>query len=136
MLSPCETETGVVTFVELEPDGDLTIHLRADTDRLLAPANVYLDTQPSALCGPKGCLQIEIPCQGAITQRDALGTCAQFTGPVLTGEAIPRVGDHVKASAPFVEDSRHHNWHELHGAVLAIISRLPIPALDPSPPGS
>lgn len=141
-LSPCQSETGTVVYVELEPDGDLTIHLRPDSDRLLNAGNIYLDPQPPAQagdpppCGSKGCLQVEVSCQGAISQRDAMGTCAQFAGTILTSAQVPKVGDWITAAGPLVEDTRHHNWRELHGAVIWILAKMPaVPVVGvPSPP--
>lgn len=127
VLSPCEVETGIVKFVELERDGDLTIHMLPDTDRFLGPGNVYLDASSparpdgSAACGVRGCLQVEIPCQGSISQADAMNACGHFTGKVLTSAEVPHVGDRIRAAAHLVEDKRHHNWHELHGAVVTIL---------------
>lgn len=116
VMSTCETESGIVEFVELEPDGDLTIHIKSVTTRLLFPGNLNL---LGVDCSAPGCLQVEIPCQGNITQTDAVGTCKNFAGGTVT--EIPKIGDTIEVAAHWVRDSRHYMWGELHGAVIRII---------------
>lgn len=123
VLSNCEVETGIVMYVGHEHDGDLTFHIKVDSNRLLGPGNKYLDNDPLPPCGPDGCLQVEVPCQGPIDQADAIGTCQSFRGRVLSADEIPNLGDRIIATAPWLEDKQHHDWRELHGAVIKVLTR-------------
>lgn len=111
VLSPCERAVGTVIAVVVARDGDLTLHIKPESTRLLGSGNTYLN-DPG--CGPSGCLQVEIPCQAEIVQQDAIGTCNGFRGIKVVA---PHVGDVIEAAGPWVADHRHHNWHELHGAI-------------------
>ena len=118
VLSTCERETGVVMFVELEYDGDMTIDIKPPTNRLLLPGNKLVDAPG---CGLEGCLHIEVPCQGPVNSRvqpDADGTCNSFAGEKITP---PQLGDTVEAAAHWVADLRHSSWAELHGAKVRVL---------------
>ncbi len=118
VLSSCETEVGVVKFVELEYDGDMVIDIKPATDRLLLPGNVNVDAPG---CGASGCLHVEVPCQGPINstvQPDADGACDGFTGTKIVP---PEIGEVIEAAAHWVADLRHEGWAELHGAVVRVL---------------
>jgi hypothetical protein len=113
VLSACETAIVTIASARLEPDGDADI--LADPDdrfrRLLGPGN---DREAT------GKLVIEIPCQGSISQADAMGTCNGFKGTRLSPPLA--AGERVVAAAHWVEDRNHGMQRELHGAR---IRRLP-----------
>ena len=113
VLSPCEVALVTVAMAHLEPDGDADI--LADPDeayrRLLGPGNVK---------EAAGKLVIEIPCQGPISQADAMNTCNGFKGTRVSPPLS--AGERVVAAAHWVEDRNHGNQRELHGAN---IRRLP-----------
>ena len=113
VLSACETAVVTIASARLERDGDADI--LADPDaafrRLLGPGN---DLEAG------GKLVIEIPCQGPVTQSDAMGTCSTFKGTRLSPALM--AGERVVAAAHWVEDKNHGYQRELHGAR---IRRLP-----------
>ena len=126
VYSMCEHESGRVFFVQINRDGDVTIHLLPDSNRLMAPGNINLDNGVgNPPCGPNGCLMFEITCQGLVTQSDALGTCAGFKGVVLSLDELPKPGDRIEIAGPHVLDNNpDHKWNEIHGGVFRIIERL------------
>jgi len=113
VLSSCETTIATIASARIEPDGDADV--LADPDaayaRLLGPGN-----EKEAA----GKLVIEIPCQGPVTQADAMGTCNGFKGTRLSPPLA--AGERIVAAAHWVEDRNHGNQRELHGAR---IRRLP-----------
>ncbi len=113
VLANCEIAVVTITTAELEPDGDADIlgDPESGFKRLLGPGN---DKQAG------GKLVVEIPCQGKVTQSDAIGTCDGFRGAVITPPL--QAGDKIVAAAHWVEDKNHANQRELHGAR---IRRLP-----------
>ena len=113
VLTACETAVVTIASARLERDGDADI--LADPEpafrRLLGPGN---DSDAG------GKLVVEIPCQGPVTQGDAMGTCNNFKGTRLSPPLAP--GERVVAAAHWVEDKNHGMQRELHGAR---IRRLP-----------
>ena len=126
IYSMCERESGTVFFVQINADGDLTIHVLPDSNRLMGPGNIGLDNgKDNPPCGPNGCLMLEIPCQTTVTESDALGTCVGFKGIVLTADQIPQPGDKIDFAGPHVLDGNpDHMWDEIHGGVMRITKRL------------
>ncbi len=57
-----------------------------------------------------GDLVVEIICVGPITQADAVSACQGYTNII----SIPDVGEHVTVSGPYVLDTEHYNWAEIH----------------------
>jgi len=113
VMSACETAVVTIASGRLEPDGDADI--LADPDdryrRLLGPGN---DREAN------GKLVIEIPCQGPVSQADAMGTCNAFKGTRISPALS--AGERVVAAGHWVEDRNHGMQRELHGAH---IRRLP-----------
>jgi hypothetical protein len=113
VLSACESAVVTITTARMEPDGDADI--LADPDdgfrRLLGPGN---DREAG------GKLVIEIPCQGPISQADAMGTCNGFKGTRILPPLA--AGERIVAAAHWVEDRNHGMQRELHGAR---VRRLP-----------
>jgi len=96
------TVTGTVAAVRSEPDGDYHILLRLDPPfaGLINARNVS---------GEHGDLVLEPVCELAVTQRDAVSTCAGVAPTI----ARPAVGSHVSATGAYVLDV-DHGWMELH----------------------
>ena len=113
VLGACETAVVTISSARVEPDGDADILVDPDANyrRLLGPGN---DKEAA------GKLVIEIPCQGPISQADAMGTCNTFKGTRISPSLS--AGERVVAAAHWVEDRNHGNQRELHGAN---IRRLP-----------
>jgi hypothetical protein len=109
----CKHGWGTVMLVESEYDGDLELRVVPDDLTLLSPGNAEV----------KNWLVIEIPCQGVITQLNAMGTCPAGLIPQVT---VPHVGDRVEFAGPWVLDKGHGTdangkpdpWAEIHGAVI------------------
>ncbi len=141
VLNPCRQTVGTVYFVQYGYDGDLTIHVKPDDESLLSPGNKYLDNAPLPPCDKdKGCLMVEITCQGPINttiQPQAAGTCNGFKGHVLAAGEIHQVGDRIEIWGPWVEERPgnpdHHSWRELHGATILIISHIDLASLGFTP---
>jgi hypothetical protein len=112
MRSNCEVATGFVTATSLEHDGDLVIDIAPDDrfTRLLCAGNQRIGNH----------LVVEVPCQGPIDQKNALGACDHRNIPVVPQ---PAVGSHIIAAAHWVQDRNHHMWGELHGARILVLPR-------------
>lgn len=100
----CIYITGTVAAVRHEADGDLHILLALDPAyrHLLTPAN-----QGEEL----GDLVIEPVCVDAVSQADAIATCAADHDPLTT---LPVVGEQVWMEGRYVFDTDHGGWAELH----------------------
>lgn len=135
VLAACKVAAGIVRFVELEYDGDASMHIQVypEYTDLLGPGNIFLDNGPNKpLCTMKdpatgkdivtGCLMVEVPCQKEVdvkNQPDAKGVCDGYTGPKFV---LPVEGQCIEAAAHWVEDGRHYRWRELHGAIYRIVA--------------
>ena len=103
IVNPCITASGIVENVFEEADGDY--HLR-----------LALDSQYSNLTNGAndqyqyGDLVVEIICALPITQQDAVSACQGYTNNIT----IPSVNDHITVTGPYVLDTDHHNWAEIH----------------------
>ena len=102
--APCTYVTGTVAAVRHEADGDLHILVALDPAyrHLLTPAN-----QGEEL----GDLVIEPVCVEAVSQADAIATCAADHDPLTT---LPAVGERVWMEGRYVFDTEHGGWAELH----------------------
>ena len=105
IVNPCITASGIVENVFEEADGDY--HLR-----------LALDSQYSNLTNSAndqyqyGDLVVEIICALPITQQDAVSACQGYTNNIT----IPSVNDHITVTGPYVLDTDHYNWAEIHPA--------------------
>jgi hypothetical protein len=113
VLSACESAVVTIATARMEPDGDADILVDPDASfrRLIGPGN---DREAG------GKLVIEIPCQGPVSQADAMGTCNGFKGTRILPPLA--AGERIVAAAHWVEDRNHGMQRELHGAR---IRRLP-----------
>ncbi|MHB8397933.1 MAG: hypothetical protein ACYDCI_03260 [Candidatus Limnocylindrales bacterium] len=100
----CIYVTGTVAAVRHEADGDLHILVALD------PAYRHLLT--AANQGEElGDLVIEPVCVEAVSQADAIATCAADRDPLMT---LPAVGERVWMEGRYVFDTDHGGWAELH----------------------
>ncbi len=111
VIKSCVTASGVVENVFEEADGDY--HLR-----------LALDSQYSGLTNSAndqyqyGDLIVEIICALPITQPDAVSACENYTNNIT----IPSVNDRITVTGPYVLDTDHSNWAEIHPAYTLTIS--------------
>ena len=111
VITSCITASGVVENVFKEADGDY--HLR-----------LYLDSQYSSLTNSAndqyqyGDLVVEIICALPITQSDAVSACQNYTNNIT----IPSINDHITVTGPYVLDTDHSNWAEIHPVYALTIS--------------
>jgi len=57
-----------------------------------------------------GWLVVEIICVLTVNQTDAIGPCQNYTNQIT----IPDIGQHITFSGPYVLDSEHYYWAEVH----------------------
>jgi hypothetical protein len=100
IVEACKTVEGVVQKVLHEADGDLHIRLDVEDKSLLNEKN---------FSGQHGLLVLEPICQTTPTQRDAIGPCRGYSGPMFEVSA----GMRVRVTGPYVLDSEH-GWMEIH----------------------
>ncbi len=65
-----------------------------------------------------GDLVVEIICSLPTTQSDAVSACQNFTNNIT----IPSVNDHITVTGPYVLDTNHSNWAEIHPVYTLTIS--------------
>jgi hypothetical protein len=100
----CIRVTGTVAAIRSEADGDLHILLALDAPyrHLLTPAN-----QGEEL----GDLVVEPICVLAVTQADAVASCAADPDPL---RILPGLGWQIWMEGRYVFDEDHGGWAELH----------------------
>ncbi len=109
VLDQCKTVTGTIDEQDQNEDGDTHMLLRLDPgqEQLLAKRN---------LKKKDGDLVIEVVCGNRPAKKKAQAACADYS----TGVAMPKVGDHVRVTGTFVNDT-HNGWNEIH----------PVTSIDP-----
>jgi hypothetical protein len=111
LVKPCITASGVVENKFEEADGDY--HLR-----------LALDSQYSNLTNSAndqyqyGDLVVEVICALPISQQDAVLACQGYTNRIT----IPSVNDSITVTGPYVLDTNHENWAEIHPVYSLTIS--------------
>ena len=111
VIKSCATASGFVDNVLKEADGDYHIRLA-------------LDSQYSSLTNAAndqyqyGDLVVEIICALPITQSDAVSACHNYSNSLT----IPSIDDHITVAGPYVLDSGHHYWAEIHPVYTLTIS--------------
>ncbi len=103
IVKQCVAASGTVDRVIEENDGD--IHMRLSLDHAYSNLTNSANDQYQY-----GDLVVEIICVGPITQADAVPACQGYTNNIL----IPDVGEHITVSGPYVLDTEHYNWAEIH----------------------
>src|SRR5213594_1443543 len=103
LVKSCITASGIADRVIQENDGDLHIRLRLDTaySSLTNSANDQYQY---------GDLVVEIICVNPASQADAQPSCQNYTNNI----PIPREGQHITVSGPYVLDTQHYDWAEIH----------------------
>jgi len=111
IMKSCIAVSGIVDNVFSEADGDYHVRL-------------VLDSQYSNLTNSAndqyqyGDLVVEIICALPITQSDAVSACQNYTNNI----SIPNVNDHITVTGPYVLDTEHSNWAEIHPAYTLTVS--------------
>jgi len=103
IVKSCITASGVVDNVLQEADGDYHVRLALDSQysNLTNAANDQYQY---------GDLVVEIICALPITQSDAVSACQNYTNSIT----IPSISDHITVTGPYVLDTNHYNWAEIH----------------------
>lgn len=103
IVKACITVSGTVELVRGEQDGDLHIRLNLDP----AYGNLTNSANDNYQYGD---LVAEIICVNTPTHTDAIPSCQNYTNRIL----IPAVGQHVTVTGPYVLDTEHYDWAEIH----------------------
>ena len=111
IVQSCITASGVVDNVIQEADGDYHVRLALDSQysNLTNSANDQYQY---------GDLVVEIICALPITQSDAVSACQGYTNNIT----IPSINDHITVTGPYVLDTDHYNWAEIHPVYTLTIS--------------
>jgi hypothetical protein len=104
MIKSCITASGVVDDVRQEADGDYHIILAPD------PAYSNLTNSGNQQHVTNGDLVVEIICALPVTQPDAVSACQNYSNAIT----IPSINDHITVTGPYVLDTQHYNWAEIH----------------------
>ena len=110
IVKSCTTASGTVDRVIPEADGD--VHVRTILDQayrnLTNSANVQYQY---------GDLVVEIICVTPPSQTDAIPACQNYSNQI----PIPTAGQHITITGPYVLDTDHHNWAEIHPVYSLVI---------------
>ena len=109
-VKPCITASGIAENVTREDDGDYHVRLALDSQY----ANLTNDANQSYQYGD---LVVEIICATTISQQDAVLACEGYTNNIT----IPSVNDHITVTGPYVLDTNHYNWAEIHPVYSLVI---------------
>ncbi len=110
-VKQCITASGTVADKREEADGDYHILVQLDSQYANLTNQANLDYQ-------QGWLVVEIICVLPVTQQDAIAACQNYNNTIT----IPDIGHHVTFSGPYVLDSGHNYWAEVHPVFSMIIS--------------
>jgi hypothetical protein len=111
IIKSCITASGIVDNLFQEADGDYHVRLALDSQYSNLTNSANDDYQ-------FGDLVVEIICALPITQPDAVSACQNYTNSIT----IPSVNDHITVTGPYVLDTDHYNWAEIHPAYTLTIS--------------
>ena len=103
VVRSCITVSGTVNATIYEADGDVHVRLRLD------PASSNWTNSANDQY-QYGYLVVEVVCVRTPTQTDAIPACQGYTNQIL----VPRAGEHITVTGPYVLDRAHHNWAEVH----------------------
>ena len=111
VIRSCITASGIVDNFLQEADGDYHVRLALDSQysNLTNSANDQYQY---------GDLVVEIICALPITQSDAVSSCQNYTNNIT----MPSVNDHIIVTGPYVLDTNHYNWAEIHPVYTLTIS--------------
>jgi hypothetical protein len=110
IIKSCITASGVVDNVLQEADGDYHVRLRLDSQ--------YSNLTNAGNQHQYGDLVVEIICALPITQPDAVSGCQNYTNNIT----IPSINNHITVTGPYVLDTNHYNWAEIHPVYTLTIS--------------
>jgi len=110
-IKSCITASGVVDNVLQEADGDYHIRLALDSQYSNLTNSANDQYQYSDLV-------VEIICAVPITQSDAVSACQNYTNNIT----VPSINDHITVTGPYVLDTNHYNWAEIHPVYTLAIS--------------
>ena len=118
VLSVCEHVKGIVILIRSEADGDYHILVQPDPNQPDPQGGSWVNSCNSTCAGgaEHGDLVTEPVCMHSITQPDAVSACAGYTNTAI----LPKVGDHVLVSGPWVLDTAH-GWLEIHPATYQLL---------------
>lgn len=126
VLSACEHVTGIVEIIRVEADGDYHILVHVDPNQPDPQGGAWINACNTTCLGgaEHGDLVTEPVCMHPITQADAVSACVGYSNPAV----LPKVGDHVIVSGPWVKDN-DHGWLEIHPATYQVIAALSEPPI-------
>jgi hypothetical protein len=101
----CQTVSGTVAKIRVEPDGDYHIRLALDYQY----RNLTNDVNDQQQYGD---LVLEIICGNPVSQQDAIDACKNYTNQIT----VPQEGQHIVAVGAYVLDT-DHGWTEIHPVV-------------------
>jgi len=104
------TASGIVDNVIQEADGDYHLRLALDSQ--------YSNLTNAGNQHQYNDLVVEIICALPITQSDAVSACQNYTNNIT----IPSINDHITVTGPYVLDTNHYNWAEIHPVYTLAIS--------------
>src|SRR5712691_5052665 len=110
IVKPCITASGTVDRVLEEADGD--VHLRTNLDQ--AYGNLTNSTNDQYQYGD---LVVEIICVNPPSQTDAIPSCQNYTNQI----PVPSAGQHITITGPYILDTDHYNWAEIHPVYSRVI---------------
>ena len=111
IVKSCITASGTVDRVIEEADGD--VHLRTNLD----PAYSNLTNSGNEGYPNYGDLVVEIICVNPPSQTDAIPACQNYTNQI----PVPSAGQHIVITGPYVPDTDHYNWAEIHPVYSLVI---------------
>src|SRR5256712_9257666 len=110
IVKSCITASGTVDRVIEEADGD--VHVRTILDQ------AYVNLTNSANDQYQyGDLVVEIICVNPPSQMDAIPACQDYTNQIPD----PSAGQHITITGPYVLDTDHYNWAEIHPVYSLVI---------------
>src|SRR5438309_1841863 len=103
IVKSCTTASGTVDRVLQEADGD--VHVRTKLDQAYSNLTNSANNQYQY-----GDLVVEIICVTPPSQTDAIPACQGYTNQIT----VPTAGQHITITGPYVLDTNHYNWAEIH----------------------
>ena len=112
IIKSCITASGVVDNILQEADGDYHLRLALDSQYSNLTNNANDQYQNYDLV-------VEIICALPVTQPGAaVSACQNYTNNIT----IPSINHHITVTGPYVLDTSHNNWAEIHPVYTLTIS--------------
>lgn len=105
LVNPCISVTGVIERITPEPDGDLHILVKLDSQY----SNLTKDNMANTIF-QEGNLVVEAICQHETILSGPKAACSNFHQDLT----VPPVGTHVEVVGSYVLDQGHFSWAEIH----------------------